>query len=241
MDFMTDKLEISDRIIHLENDFCVVTKLAGENSQTDIPKIFKDEIEFKLNKKIDFIECPHRLDMPVSGIQIIALNKESFNFFTQNFSNNKIHKTYWAIVEGIHDLQYQTLQDFLVFNTKKQKAYLHDEQVRKSKKVVLDFNIFAQGQKYSFVEVFPQTGRTHQIRAQLSKNLMAIKGDVKYGAKRSDTIPGIRLVARSIKTPVPNSKELKEFTSQIFPIDNLWQSFIDSYELYKQGFSDGKK
>ena len=112
MNFNTDKLEISDRIIHLENDFCVVTKLAGENSQTDISKIFKDEIEFKLNKKIDFIECPHRLDMPVSGVQIIALNKESFNFFTQNFSNNKIHKTYWAIVEGVHDLQYQTLQDY---------------------------------------------------------------------------------------------------------------------------------
>ena len=219
---MTDKLEISDRIIHLENDFCVVTKLAGENSQTDIPKIFKEEIEFKLNKKIDFIECPHRLDMPVSGVQIIALNKESFNFFTQNFSNNKIYKTYWTIVEGVHDLQYQTLQDFLVFNTKKQKAYLHDEQVRKSKKVVLDFNIFAQGQKYSFVEVFPQTGRTHQIRAQLSKNLMAIKGDVKYGAKRSEKMGGIRLHAGKIALFHPVTKEYLEFFGD-FPFeDNLW-------------------
>ncbi len=238
---MQESLKISDRFIHFSEDFCVVTKLAGENSQADIPKIFKGEIEHQLNKKIDFIECPHRLDMPVSGIQIIALNKETFNFFTQNFSNNKIHKTYWAIVEGIHELQSKTLQDFLVFNTKKQKAFLHDEQVRKSKKVILDFNLFAQGQKYSFVEVFPQTGRTHQIRVQLAKNSMIIKGDVKYGAKRSDSIPGIRLVAKSIKTPVPNSKEIKEFTSQIFPIDNLWQSFIDSYDVYKRGFSGGKK
>ena len=238
MDF---SLDVSQRIIYLENDFCVVTKLAGENSQTDIPKIFKYEIESRLNKEIDFIECPHRLDMPVSGVQIIALNKETFNFFTQNFSNNKIHKTYWAIVEGIHEVQFKTLQDFLVFNTKKQKAFLHEEQVRKSKKVILDFNIFAQGQKYSYVEVFPQTGRTHQIRAQLAKNSMVIKGDVKYGAKRSDSIPGIRLVARTIKTPVPSSKEIKEFTSQIFPIDNLWQNFIDSYKVYKQGIFDGKK
>lgn len=238
---MQESLKISDRFIYCSEDFCVVTKLAGENSQTDIPKIFKDEIESKLNKKIDFIECPHRLDMPVSGVQIIALNKETFNFFTQNFSNNKIYKTYWAIVEGVHELQSKTLQDFLIFNTKKQKAYLHDEQARKSKKVILDFNIFAQGKKYSFVEVFPQTGRTHQIRAQLAKNSMVIKGDLKYGAKRSDTIPGIRLVARSIKIPIPNSKEIKEFASQIFPMDNLWKSFIDSYQVYKRGFSDGKK
>ena len=238
MDFSLDVLQ---RIIYLENDFCVVTKLAGENSQTDIPKIFKSEIESRLNKEIDFIECPHRLDMPVSGVQIIALNKETFNFFTQNFSNNKIHKTYWAIVEGIHEVQFKTLQDFLVFNTKKQKAFIYEEQVRKSKKVILDFNIFAQGQKYSYVEVFPQTGRTHQIRAQLAKNSMVIKGDVKYGAKRSDSIPGIRLVARTIKTPVLSSKEIKEFTSQIFPIDNLWQNFIDSYKVYKQGIFDGKK
>ena len=139
MDFSLDVLQ---RIIYLENDFCVVTKLAGENSQTDIPKIFKSEIESRLNKEMDFIECPHRLDMPVSGVQIIALNKETFNFFTQNFSNNKIHKTYWAIVEGIHEVQFKTLQDFLVFNTKKQKAFIYEEQVRKSKKVILDFNLF---------------------------------------------------------------------------------------------------
>ena len=224
---MQENLKISDRFIYFCQDFCVVTKLAGENSQTDIPKIFKSEIESKLNKKIDFIEVPHRLDMPVSGVQIIALNKETFDFFTKNFQNNKIHKTYWAILEGLHDLQNKTLQDFLVFNTKKQKAFLYDDEVRKSKKVILDFNLFSQGQKYSFVEVFPKTGRTHQIRAQLAKNSMVIKGDVKYGAKRSDSIPGIRLVARSIKTPIPNSTEIKEFTSQIFPIDNLWQSFID--------------
>ena len=218
---------INERIIYFDQNFCVVTKLAGENSQTDIPNIFKDEIESRLEKKIDFIECPHRLDIPVSGVQIIAFNKTTFYFFTKNFQNNKIHKTYWAIVEGLQDSENGTLEDYLVFNTKKQKAFLYDDEVRKSKKVILDFNLFSQGQKYSFVEVFPKTGRTHQIRAQLAKNSMVIKGDVKYGAKRSDSIPGIRLVARSIKTPIPNSTEIKEFTSQIFPIDNLWQSFID--------------
>ena len=223
---------INERIIYFDQNFCVVTKLAGENSQTDIPKIFKDEIESRLEKKIDFIECPHRLDMPVSGVQIIAFNKTTFDLFTKNFQNNKIHKTYWAIVEGLQESENGTLEDYLVFNTKKQKAFLYDEEVRKSKKVILDYQIIGKGQKYSFVEVNPKTGRTHQIRAQLAKNSMVIKGDVKYGARRSDSIPGIRLFAKSIKTPVPNSKEIVEFVSPIFPMDNLWKSFVDEYNSF---------
>lgn len=223
---------INERIIYFDQNFCVVTKLAGENSQTDIPKIFKDEIESRLEKKIDFIECPHRLDMPVSGVQIISFNKETFDFFTKNFQNNKIYKTYWAIVEGLQETNFGTLQDYLVFNTKKQKAFLYDEEVRKSKKVILEYKIIGKGQKYSFVEVNPKTGRTHQIRAQLAKNSMVIKGDVKYGARRSDSIPGIRLYAKSIRTPVPNSAEIKEFVSPIFPLDNLWQSFVDAYNSF---------
>ena len=227
-----EKPTINERIIYFDQNFCVVTKLAGENSQTDIPKIFKDEIESRLEKKIDFIECPHRLDMPVSGVQIIAFNKTTFDLFTKNFQNNKIHKTYWAIVEGLQDSENGTLEDYLVFNTKKQKAFLYDEEVRKSKKVILDYQIIGKGQKYSFVEVNPKTGRTHQIRAQLAKNSMVIKGDVKYGARRSDSIPGIRLFAKSIKTPVPNSKEIVEFVSPIFPMDNLWKSFVDEHNSF---------
>lgn len=223
---------INERIIYFDQNFCVVTKLAGENSQTDIPKIFKDEIESRLEKKINFIECPHRLDMPVSGVQIIAFNKTTFDFFTKNFQNNKIHKTYWAIVEGLQDSENGTLEDYLVFNTKKQKAFLYDEEVRKSKKVILDYQIIGKGQKYSFVEVNPKTGRTHQIRVQLAKNSMVIKGDVKYGARRSDSIPGIRLFAKSIKTPVPNSKEIVEFVSPVFPMDNLWKSFVDEHNSF---------
>ena len=223
---------INERIIYFDQNFCVVTKLAGENSQTDIPKIFKDEIESRLEKKIDFIECPHRLDMPVSGVQIIAFNKTTFDLFTKNFQNNKIHKTYWAIVEGLQESENGTLEDYLVFNTKKQKAFLYDEEVRKSKKVILDYQIIGKGQKYSFVEVNPKTGRTHQIRAQLAKNSMVIKGDVKYGARRSDSIPGIRLYAKSIKTPLPNSKEIVEFVSPIFPMDNLWKSFVDEHNSF---------
>ena len=109
---------------------------------------------------------------------------------------------------------------------------MHDEEVRKSKKVILDYKIIGKGQKYSFVEVNPKTGRTHQIRAQLAKNSMVIKGDVKYGARRSDSIPGIRLYAKSIKTPVPHSKEIIEFVSPIFPMDNLWQSFVDEHNSF---------
>ena len=74
-----DTLSIRERIIYFDQNFCVVTKLPGENSQSDIPRIFQNELENLLVKKIDFIECPHRLDMPVSGVQIISFNKETFD------------------------------------------------------------------------------------------------------------------------------------------------------------------
>lgn len=220
---------MKNRIIYFDSEFCVVVKHAGENAETDIPQIFMEEIESRLGHSPEIISCPHRLDMPVSGIQIICFTKKCADFFTQCFAQKKAQKTYWAIVEG-KDFKTKsaTLENYLVFNPDKRKAYIYDYEKRKSKKAILDYEIIGQGTNYTYVKVQPHTGRTHQIRAQLANQGLHIKGDVKYGARRSDTLSGIRLFAREITIPVPGKKELMTFTAQLPETDALWEDFEQS-------------
>lgn len=244
-----EQTDLAGRIVHFDRDFCVVTKFAGENSQSDIPKIFQPEINRRLveneifsRKTPEVLECPHRLDMGVSGVQIICFSRFSLKFFSEQFSHNHAQKTYLAIVEGTDfplTEKTSTLSNYLIFVSKKKKAFIYDTEKNGSKECILDYRIFGAGQKYSYVEVFPKTGRTHQIRAQLAHNGMHIKGDVKYGARRTDSIPGIRLFAYSISIPVPknslclqhaNENATVTFKSEIPVCDNLWKDCFDAYE-----------
>ncbi|MDD7416644.1 MAG: RNA pseudouridine synthase [Treponemataceae bacterium] len=229
---MQDCLE--RRIIVFYDDFCIVTKYAGENAETDIPRIFEPVIKKKLGKEPEIISCPHRLDMPVGGVQIIAFTKKTFEYFTNVFSNKLARKTYFAIVEGVDFPQKEgRIENYLVFSPEKKKAFVYDYEKRKSKKAILNYQIFAQGDRYSYLIVEPKTGRTHQIRAQLASRGMHIKGDVKYGARRSDTIDGIRLFAYSIEMPLQkNDKNCSSyrFEAQIPVLDSLWQDFLSKYK-----------
>jgi len=220
---------MESRIIHFDTEYCVVVKHAGENAETDIPELFKDEITSRLGHKPELIACPHRLDMPVAGVQIICFTKKAADFFTQCFAQKKAQKTYWAIVEGTDFTEKSgTLEGYLVFNPDKKKAYIYDFEKRKSKKAILDYEITGHGTNYSYVKVTPHTGRTHQIRVQLASKGMHIKGDVKYGARRSDTLPGIRLFARQITIPVPGKKEQMTFTAELPETDALWEDFVNT-------------
>lgn len=223
-----DKNDFSSRIIHFDKDFCVVTKFAGENSQSEIPELFADEIKNRCRERgdkinIKIIECPHRLDMCVSGVQIICFSEESLKFFSNQFAQNNVKKTYFAIVESKEFPQEGTLKNYITFNTDKKKAYLYDYEKRKSKVAILDYFVFGSGVNYSYLEVHPKTGRTHQIRCQLANEGMHIKGDVKYGARRSDSLPGIRLFAYSVQVG-------QNIYSSDFPEkDNLWSDFMEKW------------
>lgn len=230
---MTDKfseefvpLTINQRVIECTQDYAVVLKLPGDSSEDTIPQLFEEEITKQIGHKPEIMICPHRLDIPVSGIQIIALTNSALKFFSNEFAQQRVQKTYWAVVEGINYTKKEdVLSSYLLFNPQKKKAYLFKEEKRKTKKVSLAYKIIGQGERYSFVEVKPYTGRTHQIRVQLADIGMHIKGDVKYGSRRADTIPGVRLYAKSIECFTPNEKALKKFEAPIFPLDNLWQEF----------------
>lgn len=223
-----------DCILYFDDDIVIINKLQGlvceitEDKDSSIPLIYKPIIEEKLGHKVSLIECPHRLDKTVSGVQIIALNNEAFTNLTNQFAQHKVEKTYFTVVEGVGCCKKEDrLEHYIRFNPIKQKAIVTEEEARKSKKAILTYKLLGEGERYSFLEVKLLTGRTHQIRAQLAYCGFHIKGDVKYGARRSDTLNGIRLHARNIKFTHPKTKKEVYFQADMPIIDPLWQAFLD--------------
>ncbi len=193
----------------------------------------------------EFLECVHRIDRPVSGCVVMARNKRALAEVSGQFTNHTTaSKKYWAVVEGVISASAspaqteaenneaaqpnlaQTmptlLEDYLVFDTKKQKTFIVKPETRKAKKAQLYWRCAGTGERYSFIEVELLTGRTHQIRAQLAHAGLHIKGDVKYGARRADTLPGIRLHAREVSFVTPGKKQLIKVVSPLPSLDPLW-------------------
>ena len=196
----------------------------------------------------EFLECVHRIDRPVSGCVVMARNKRALAEVSGQFTNHTTaSKKYWAIVEGVIPVNaapaqnglaqtgpLQTkpalLEDYLVFDTKKQKTFVVKPETRKAKKAQLYWRCAGAGERYSFIEVELLTGRTHQIRAQLAHAGLHIKGDVKYGARRADTLPGIRLHAREVSFISPGNKKLVKVISPLPELDPLWTACEKCFE-----------
>ncbi len=233
----------SERILYKDNYLAVFNKVAGEISEAwntsckeekhlyvteSFKKCLNDE-----HSVPEFCQCFNRLDRPVSGANILIFDKNLFALLQNQFTNNQknIKKMYWAIVEGIYPTMddVQILEHFLRFDARKQKAFVFDKEERKTKKASLAWKSLGHGENYSFVEIKLITGRTHQIRAQLAHIGLHIKGDVKYGARRQDTLPGIRLHAHSIEFMHPKTKEIVSVVAPLPTIDPLWNAFQDCY------------
>ena len=141
------------------------------------------------------------------------------------FAEGEVHKTYWAIVarQAQADEAYHTLTHWLVRNEKQNKSYAYDTEKPNSKKAVLKYRVIGHSDRYSLVEVQLLTGRHHQIRCQLAKVGMTIKGDLKYGAPRSNPNGSISLLARRIEFIHPVSKTPIVIEADV-PADTLWQA-----------------
>lgn len=226
-----------NRILFQDDYLVAVQKLAGEicesapgakvDSKYFLPDIFSSSLG-------EGLKCPHRIDRPVTGVAIMTRTDSAARRMSTIFSDsNKVKKTYWAIVEGIVEptAELQKLSGYIKFLPSKQKAVLFESQERKSKKAELLWRSIGHGDRYSFLEVFPLTGRTHQIRVQLAKAGMSIKGDVKYGARRSDTLEGIRLHAAQIIFPHPKTAKEMVVRSDVPVIDPLWSAFLDCLKI----------
>ena len=138
------------------------------------------------------------------------------------FRDGEVHKTYWAITKNLPPQSEGTLTDWLVRNEKQNKSYAYDHEVPHSKKAILKYRLIGQSDHYCLLEVNLMTGRHHQIRCQLAHMGCPIKGDLKYGAQRSNPDGSICLLAHHVEFVHPVSKQLISLDSPL-PEDKLWQ------------------
>lgn len=219
-------------VLYEDNHILAVNKRAGDIVQGDktgdvpLSEICKQYIAVKYNKPgAVFLGVVHRLDRPTSGLVIFARTSKALSRLNAIFAKREVSKTYWAIVQGSVSTERETLDHFMVRNTKQNKSYANKKEVPNSKKASLTYRVKALLDRYSFCEVNLHTGRHHQIRAQMSVIGHPIKGDLKYGATRSNKDGGIHLHARQVSFIHPVKKEPITITAPT-PKDVLWQAAI---------------
>lgn len=221
-------------VLYEDNHIIIVNKTVSEIVQGDKTgdKPLSETVKEYLKEKYDkpgnvFCGVVHRLDRPTSGIVIFARTSKALPRLNEMFKNKEIKKTYWAIVGNSPKQQEGTLKHYLIRNEKQNKSYAYDTEKPDSKLAILHYKQIASSDKYSLLEIDLETGRHHQIRCQLAKIGSPIKGDLKYGAERSNPDGGISLHARKISFIQPVSKLLIEIEAPV-PGDNLWQFFEKS-------------
>mgnify|MGYP002519049516 FL=1 len=216
-------------ILYEDNHLVIVNKQAGEIVQGDktgdtpLSDIVKDWLKEKYNKPGNvYLGVVHRLDRPVSGVVLFAKTSKALPRLNKMFAeHNKVNKTYWAIVQNRPQEPQGTLTHWLTRQEKNNTARAYDREVPGSKKAVLDYELIASGDKYYLLEIHLHTGRHHQIRCQLAKIGCPIKGDLKYGAPRSNPDGSISLHARTLTLEHPVNHESISVTAPV-PDDKLW-------------------
>jgi len=218
-------------ILYEDNHIIVVNKSPGEIVQGDKTgdKPLSDLVKGYLKEKYQkpgnvFCGVTHRLDRPTSGVVLFARTSKALSRLNEMFRNGEVDKTYWAIVKNKPPKEEDTLVHYLIRNEKINKSTAYDSEKPHTKKAVLHYRLIAASQKYYLLEVNLETGRHHQIRCQLAKIGSPIKGDLKYGAERSNPDGSISLHARSIALIHPVSKLRIEVTAAV-PEELLWQRF----------------
>lgn len=221
-------------VLYEDNHLIVVNKAPGEIVQGDktgdkpLSEEVKEYLKVKYNKPGNvFCGVTHRLDRPTSGIVVFAKTSKALSRLNAMFKNNEIDKTYWAVVKKLPEKTEATLTHYLIKNERTNKSTAYDVEKPNTKKSVLHYKVIGQSQNYNLLEVDLETGRHHQIRCQLSKIGSPIKGDLKYGAERSNPDGSISLHARKIAFIHPVSKEKIEVVAPT-PDDVLWNALINT-------------
>lgn len=219
-------------VLYDDNHLIVVNKKAGDIVQGDktgdepLSEKIKAYIKEKYNKPgAVFLGTVHRLDRPVSGIVLYAKTSKALERMNKLFQEKNIQKTYWAVVEKAPEKKADCLENFLLKNEKQNKSYVYEKEVSGSKKAILNYKLLTNSDKYFLLEVALKTGRHHQIRAQLAHIGCVIKGDLKYGSKRSNSDASIHLHARHLSFEHPVSKEKVSITAPVPSNDTLWKYF----------------
>ncbi|MBR1922239.1 MAG: RluA family pseudouridine synthase [Paludibacteraceae bacterium] len=210
-------------ILYEDNHLIVVNKACGELVQGDktgdltLIDALKDYIREKYHKPGEvFLGVPHRIDRPTSGVVVFARTSKALTRLCQLFqTHSEIGKTYWAITHNCPKEEEGTLHHWLIRREKMNKSFVvpatHSEGHTKAKEAILHYRVMAHSERYHLLEVQLLTGRHHQIRCQLAAIGCPIKGDLKYGAPRSNPDVGISLHARQLTMVHPVKKENMTF------------------------------
>ena len=233
------------KVIYEDNHIIIVNKQSGEIVQGDktgdrpLSDIVKDYIKEKYQKPgAVFLGVAHRLDRPVSGLVVFARTSKALARLNKMFAEGEVHKTYWAIVKrserpeirgersevrGERNDEWQTLEHWLVRTEKQNKSYAYDHERPNAKKAILKYRALSHSDNYTLLEVNLMTGRHHQIRCQLAAMGCPIRGDLKYGAPRSNPDGSISLMSRRVEFIHPVSKTPIVVEAPV-PNDTLWQA-----------------
>lgn len=217
-------------VIYEDNHIIIVSKRSGEIVQGDktgdvpLSETVKAYIKAKYHKPGNvFLGVVHRLDRPVPGLVVFAKTSKALARLNDMFRNGDVHKTYWAIVDKRPELVEGVLTDWLVRNERQNKSYVRRPESDGAKKAVLEYRVIGATDRYTLLEVILKTGRHHQIRCQLANIGCHIKGDLKYGARRSNPDGSISLLARKMEFVHPVSGQDISVLAPL-PDDNLWRA-----------------
>ena len=220
-------------VLYEDNHLIAVKKLSGEIVQSDQTGdiTLADNVKAYIKKKYKkpgevFLGIIHRLDRPVGGVIVFARTSKALSRMNELFREKKIKKEYWAIVDEKPPLEKDRLINWVKKNQEKNRSRAYDTEVNKGKKAILCYQLVGRSRNYFYLRINPLTGRHHQIRVQLSNIGCRIKGDVKYGAKRTNKDGGIHLFAKSISFIHPIKKEPLIISANP-PIDPLWNEFLN--------------
>ncbi len=201
-------------ILYEDNHIIAVNKQPSEISQSDktgdisLLDKTKKHIKLKYNKPGNvFLGLCHRLDRPVSGVILFAKTSKCLSRLNNIIKEKKIKKEYWAIVKNKPKEEKKSLINYIKKNSKHNKSYIHENKVPNSKIAILEYSIIHKLKNYYLLKIILETGRSHQIRTQLSYINCPIKGDVKYGFDRANKDRSIHLHARSVCFEHPVTKK----------------------------------
>ncbi len=217
-------------VLFEDNHIIIVNKRVGDIVQGDktgdkpLSEVVKEYIADKYQKpgKV-FLGVVHRLDRPTSGIVIFARTSKALERLNKMLREKSIVKTYWTIVKNTPVNKKDTLIHYLKKNPKNNKSTAYKTDIEGSKKAILHYTVLQKLDNYTLLEIDLETGRHHQIRCQLASIGSSIKGDLKYGFKRSNKDGGIHLHAKKIQFTHPVSKEKIKINAAL-PNDVIWNA-----------------
>lgn len=219
-------------ILFEDNHLIIINKKPGDIVQKDntndlsLLEIVKEYLKKKYNKPGNvYLGLIHRIDRPTSGLVMFAKTSKALSRMNNMLQEKQIAKTYWAITKNKPEKESDQLIHWLRKNEKKNKSTHFSRETKNAKKAILYYRIIKELENYFLLEIIMRSGRHHQIRCQLQAIGCPIKGDLKYGAKRSNPDGSIDLHAKNLKFIHPVTKKEINLNAHVRE-DKIWQSCV---------------